>query len=445
MMNAARFAGHVWRLFVAKRKPGLAPLLHLFAICSSVSLLSTVCLFLAGHSFLMEYPTFSLVMSLFLWVILSVGLCSSRHLRCFIALFFLSCGLHEGRNALIAAGTGVVVVGNVQSIFYNLKQLADSVTCILESQSFAFLNHYLAAIWWIYKQSKLLPNPFKDLVSVDDKLNVSYAISDEDLRLKLNHTRLCIQNITNQITAMLALQPYVGKKVLPLLGTIFILLGTYLFIRRFLSPHNIKFKNTYITKEFMRYNEQQWRQGKLSVLPLNKAEQKVYTTVPSFCKTHKERKCTARFFLPVLANLCIWTLFTAIDYLLYWLIFSVSKHLQNFPELEVHLKLYYQVSIRARGPALFSKLLLRWIKSLLQKKLMLKYSPECLKWLLSVPVQGVDKAGFQRPCNWDCLASSMFTPLRCTICRGAVTQWWGTFSVVLLGCRRSPTNPCISS
>ncbi|XP_066482531.1 dendritic cell-specific transmembrane protein [Tiliqua scincoides] len=342
MTNVASFAWHVWRLFVAERRPGLQHLLHLFTICSFVSLLSTVCLFLAGYSFLMEYPAFSLVMSLFLWVILSVGLCSSRHLRCFIALFFLSCGLHEGRNALIAAGTGVVVAGNIQSIFYNLKQLADSVTCILESQNFSFLSHYIEAIWWIYKQSKLLPNPFKDLVTVDDKLNVTYSISDEALRLKLNNTKLGIRNVTDQITSILALQPYVGKKVLPLLGTIFILLGTYLFIRRFLSPHNIKFKNTYITKKFIRYNEQQWQQRKRSVLPLNKEEQKVYTVVPSFCQTHKERKCTARFFLPVFANLCIWTLFTAIDYLLYWLIFSVSKHLQNFPELEVHLKLYYQ-------------------------------------------------------------------------------------------------------
>ncbi|XP_053106661.1 dendritic cell-specific transmembrane protein isoform X2 [Hemicordylus capensis] len=340
MANFAPFAQHVWKLFVSKRKPGWKNLLHLFAICSSVSLISNVCLFLAGYSFLLDYPVFSLLTSTLLWIILSIGLCSSRRLRCFIALFFLSCGLREGRNALIAAGTGVVVTSNIQNIFYNLKQLADSVTCILESQRFSFLNHYIAAIWWIYKQNKL-GNPFKDAMSVEDKLNASYSISDQDVRQKLNHTRLRIQNVTDQITSILALQPYVGKKVLPLLGTIFTLLGTYLFIRRFLNPHNIKFKNKYITNEFIRYNEQQWQQRKRSVLPLSKEERKVYTMVPSFCQTHKERKCTARFFLRVLANLCIWALFTAVDYLLYWLIFSVSKHLQDFPELEVHLKLYY--------------------------------------------------------------------------------------------------------
>ncbi|XP_015262773.1 PREDICTED: dendritic cell-specific transmembrane protein [Gekko japonicus] len=341
MTSFVTFARHVWKLFATERKPGWKNLMHLFAICSAVSLVSNMFLLLAGYSFLADYPLFSLVTSTVLWIILSVGLCSSRHLRCSAALFFLSCGLREGRNALIAAGTGVAVAGNLQSIFYNLKQLADSVTCILESQRFPFLNHYVAAIWWIYRQFKLLENPFKDIVSVDGELSVFYSVSDESLKLKLEHTRWRIQNFTSQISSVLALQPYMGKKVLPLLGIVFMVLGTYLFVRKFLNPLNVKFKNTYITKDFVRYNEQQWQQRKLSVLPLSKEERKVYTTIPSFCQTPRERKRTLRFFLPVLANLCIWLLFAAVDYLLYWLIFSVSKHLQDFPELEVHLKLYY--------------------------------------------------------------------------------------------------------
>ncbi|XP_060099325.1 dendritic cell-specific transmembrane protein [Heteronotia binoei] len=335
------FTQNVWKLFTTERKPGWKNLVHLFAICCAVSLVSNIFLLLAGYSFLVDYPLFSLVTSTFLWIILSVGLCSSRHLRCCVALFFLSCGLREGRNALIAAGTAIAVTGNLQSIFCNLKQLADSVMCILESQRFLFLNHYVTAVWWIYHQFKLLDNLFEVVVSVGGDLNVFYLVSDESLKLKLKHTRWHIQNVTSQISSILALQPYVGKKVLPLLGIVFMVLGTYLFVQKFLNPHNVKFKNTYITKEFIRYNEQQWQQRKLSVLPLSKEERKVYTTIPSFCQTPQERKCTARFFLPVLANLCIWFLFAAVDYLLYWLIFSVSKHLQDFPELEVHLKLYY--------------------------------------------------------------------------------------------------------
>lgn len=348
---------------MSERKPGRKNLVHLLAICISVSLMANVFLFLAGYSFLADYPMFSLFTYTFLWIALSIGLYFSRHLRCFTALFFLSCGMREGRNALIAAGTGAVVAGNLQNIFCNLKQLADSVTCILESQQFSFLSHYVAAIRWIYNQSKLLGNPFKDIVSVDDQLAMSYSISDEDLKLKLNNTRLHIQNVTSKISSILVLQPYVGKKVLPLLGTVFMFLGNFLFIRKFLGPHNIKFKNTYITKQFVQYNEQQWHQQKLSVLPLSKEERKVYTTVPSFCQTRKQRKYIACFFVPVFANLCIWTLFAVVDYLLYWLIFSVSQHLQDFPELEVRLKLYYHVSTLATVPALSVGLLLLWIKA----------------------------------------------------------------------------------
>ncbi|XP_062987103.1 dendritic cell-specific transmembrane protein [Elgaria multicarinata webbii] len=341
MTSFAVFAQQAWKLFVAERKPGWKNFGPLFAICSSVSLIANVLLFLAGYSLLMDYPKISVVVFVFPWITLSIGLCFFRCLRCFVALFFLSCGLREGRNSLIAAGTGIVVAGNIQNVFHNLKQLANSVTCILQSQHFSFLRNYIKAIWWVYSQTKVLSNPFKDVVSLDDKLNVSYLVLDVDAKLRMNKTILRVQNVANQISSILALQSCLGKKVLPLLGTAFILLGTYLFLRKFLSPHNLKFKNTYITQEFIRYNEALWQQRKLSVLPLSKEERKVYTMVPAFCQTHKERKCTARFFLPVLANFCIWALFAAVDYLLYWLIFSMSKHLQDFPELEVHLKLYY--------------------------------------------------------------------------------------------------------
>ncbi|XP_044277944.1 dendritic cell-specific transmembrane protein [Varanus komodoensis] len=341
MTSFAAFVQHVWKLFVAERKPGWKNLWSLFAICSSVSFIANVLLLLAGYSLVMEYLMFSIAIFAFSWIMLSIGLCFFRFLRCFAALFFLSCGLREGRNSLIAAGTGVVVAGNLQNIFHNLKQLAESVICIIESQCFSFLGHYIEAIRWIYHQTKNLSNPFKDVVSLESKLNVSYSVSDEDLKLRLNKTKLYIENITNQISSLLTLQSYLGKKVLPLLGMAFILLGTYLFIRKFLSPHNLKFKNAYITNEFIRYNEKLRQQQKPSVLPLSKEERKLYTVVPSFCQTRKDRKHTARFFLPVLTNLCIWALFAAVDYLLYWLIFSVSKHLQDLPELEVHLKLYY--------------------------------------------------------------------------------------------------------
>lgn len=48
------------------------------------------------------------------------------------------------------------------------------------------------------------------------------------------------------------------------------------------------------------------------------------------------------FFLPVVIHLCIWLLFAAVDYLFYWLIIYVNKHLQELPDLEIHLRLSQQ-------------------------------------------------------------------------------------------------------
>uniref|UniRef100_A0A8C5RHI9 Dendrocyte expressed seven transmembrane protein n=1 Tax=Laticauda laticaudata TaxID=8630 RepID=A0A8C5RHI9_LATLA len=340
-MDFVTFLQQSWELFVIPRKMSWKSKLVLFALCSSISLIANLFLLLPGYSFLLDYPMLSIITANILWILLSVNLYFFQSFRCFVLIFFLSCGLREGRNTLIAAGTAMVVAGNIQNIFFNLKQLADSVTCILHSQNWTFLDlTYLKAIRWIYNQWKIP----KHLFVVHDSLNVSFLVSDEDLKLQLEKTRLSIQNIASQISSVIALQSFLGKKVLPFVGTILVLLGTYLFIRNFLSPQTIKFKNTYITQRFIKYNEQLLQQQKLSVLPLSKEERNVYSLVPSFCQTPKGRKCTARFFLPVLANLCIWVVFSAVDYLLYWLIFSVSKHLHDFPELEVHFKLYYHVT-----------------------------------------------------------------------------------------------------
>uniref|UniRef100_A0A8C7E3L0 Dendritic cell-specific transmembrane protein-like domain-containing protein n=1 Tax=Naja naja TaxID=35670 RepID=A0A8C7E3L0_NAJNA len=260
-----------WKLFVTPRKTSWKSKLVLFALCSSISLIANLFLLLPGYSFLLDYPMLSIITVNILWILLSVNLYFFQSVR---------------RNTLIAAGTAMVVAGNIK-IFFNLKQLADSVTCTLHSQN------------WAFSTSPIL------------KQSGGFTVNGR-------FQNICLWCMT--ISSVIALQSFLGKKVLPFVGTILVLLGTYLFIRNFLSPQTIKFKNTYITRRFIKYNEQAWHQQKFGA-PLSKEERNVYSLVPSFCQTPKERKCTARFFLPVLANLCIWVIFSAVDYLLYWLIF----------------------------------------------------------------------------------------------------------------------------
>ncbi|CAM2106915.1 unnamed protein product [Caretta caretta] len=91
----ASITQHIWGLFVSERKPGWKNLLQLFAVCCTVSFIISSLLFLGLHSFLAPYPLVSLAISGSTWIGLSIGLCSSKHMRCFGTLFVLSCSLRE--------------------------------------------------------------------------------------------------------------------------------------------------------------------------------------------------------------------------------------------------------------------------------------------------------------------------------------------------------------
>lgn len=280
------------------------------------------------------------------WMITCVLLCCSKHARCFLLLFFLSCGLREGRNALIAAGTGIVIFGHVENIFHNFKGLLDSMTCNLRAKSFSIhlplLKKYIEAIRWIYR---LITHPslFDDLVSWNQTLAVSLFSPSQALEAQLNDTKVEVLGVLYQMVTATEVLSSLGRQLFALAGLLLVLLGTGLFMKRFLDPCGWKFENFYITRQFVQFDERERCQQRPCVLPLNKKERRKYVVVPSFWPTPKERKKLGLFFLPILTHLYIWVLFAAVDYLLYRLIFSVSKHFQSLPGLEVHLKLHREV------------------------------------------------------------------------------------------------------
>uniref|UniRef100_A0A8C8RWH7 Dendrocyte expressed seven transmembrane protein n=1 Tax=Pelusios castaneus TaxID=367368 RepID=A0A8C8RWH7_9SAUR len=344
MRNFDSVIQHIWGLFISsERKPGWKNLLQIFAICCTVGFIISSFLFLALYSSLPNYPLISLAISASIWIGFSILLWSSTHVRCFGSLFVLSCGLREVRNAFIAAGTGVMVSGNIQSIFRHLKMLADCITCNIEAEQFAFIKHYFEILKWIYNQAKLPGISLQEVVPLTDKFDFSYLISDEKLKMKLNTTKQQIQSVANHISSILAIQFPISQQQLPILGILLVLFGTCHFLRKFLGTQSVKFKNIYITKQFIEFDEHQRQQQKPCVLPFSKKEKKVYVRSPSLWRwTHKERKRIKYFLIPVFTNLCIWVLFAAVDYLFYKLTFSVSKHLQAVPELQVNLTVSYQ-------------------------------------------------------------------------------------------------------
>lgn len=310
-------------------------------ICCFVASISVGLLSVAFSGFLSSLAGLSIS-----WAVTCVLLCCSQHARCFIVLFFLSCGLREGRNALIAAGTGIVVFGHVENIFHNFKGLLDSMTCNLRAKSFSihlpFLQKYIEAIRWIYGHATHL-SLFDGLVSWNQSLAVSLFSPSQALESQLNDTKGKVLGVLYHMVTATEVLSSLGRQLLALAGLLLVLLGTGLFMKRFLDPCGWKFENIYITRQFVQFDERERHQQRPCVLPLNKKESKKYVVIPSFWLTPKERRNLGLFFLPILTHLYIWVLFAAIDFLLYWLIFSVSKHFQSLPALEVHLKLHREV------------------------------------------------------------------------------------------------------
>ncbi|NXX31352.1 DCSTP protein, partial [Nicator chloris] len=340
MQKFISIARNTWEIFKSERRPGWKHQMQLFAVCSAVGFLSSFLFFLSMHFSLAHHSLGPLLISGFIWIFLSIMLFCIKHLRCFSVLFLLSCGLKNGRDALITAGTGVVVASNIQNIFHNLKVLTDSITCHLKHEQFALIKYYVEAIKWIYDVAKLPAELPKDIVVLKHEFTPSYSISDDALKQELNDTEQEIQRIANQISFMLTILPYIGQKVLPIFGVFLVSFGTGLFIKKFVGSHSTKFKNTYITKQFIAFDEHQKQQQRPCLLPLNRKERQDYVTIPSFFFTRKDRKKMLYSFLPVIIHLCIWLLFAAVDFLFYLLIISVNKYLQEVPDLDIQLSLF---------------------------------------------------------------------------------------------------------
>ena len=336
----------LWETYVSPRSPGWMAFTQHVGVCCFVAFISVG---LLSGAFCWFLP--SLVVFITSWTATCALLCCSKHARCFLLLFFLSCGLRAGRNALIAAGTGVVVFGHVENIFHNFRGLLDSVACNLRAKSFSIhfplLKKYIEAVRWLYGLVTHL-SLFDDLVSWNQTLEVSLFSPSQALEAQLNDTTDRALGVLYRMVTATEVLCSLGRQVLALTGLLLLLLGTGLFMKRFLAPGGWKFENIYLTRQFVQLDERERCEQRPCVLPLNKQERKKYVLVPSFWLTPKDRRNLGLFFFPVLTHLYIWLLFAAIDYLLYWLIFSMSKHFQNLPGLEVHLELHRQVG--AHGP-----------------------------------------------------------------------------------------------
>ncbi|KAG9338246.1 hypothetical protein JZ751_026051, partial [Albula glossodonta] len=113
----------------AHRKGLRGHVLH-FTACLTISLIFNTFLFL----FLHYCPKYDMMVSGIITGVSVVAVTTllffSKRARCLLILFLIACGMRQGRNLFITAGTGLVVFWNVQNIYKNLKELTRSMNLV---------------------------------------------------------------------------------------------------------------------------------------------------------------------------------------------------------------------------------------------------------------------------------------------------------------------------
>ncbi|PIO26782.1 hypothetical protein AB205_0142690 [Aquarana catesbeiana] len=195
--------------------------------------------------------------------------------------------MREGRNVLITIGTSIVVFNNVRNILGNLKIVADSIICNLEAKRislkvvpFDFYSNLLSTLYVYAKQQFF--NPFADVISLSDDFQCKIRISDHKLNAMLNETKAQMQTVSSSVSLVFGIMTFAGRIVFLIGGISIILVGTWIFFKKFLILN--KANNSYITKAFVQYDEEQ--QNTFRVLPLRRKEQnKFYALLAdSYCK-----------------------------------------------------------------------------------------------------------------------------------------------------------------
>uniref|UniRef100_A0A8C9R4Q0 Dendrocyte expressed seven transmembrane protein n=1 Tax=Scleropages formosus TaxID=113540 RepID=A0A8C9R4Q0_SCLFO len=297
-------------------------LLH-FSTCLTVSLAFSFLLFLSLRFSLKYDPTVSGSITVACVVISTVALFVSKRVRCFVFLFLISCGLKQGRNLLITAGTSLVIFWNVQNTFNNLKELAMSLICNLEKKRVTFdltpLSNYIEMLRWVGGQLR-----FPD-----------FRVISEELAERLQQGGTLLNATANDIRTAMETLSSIGQKVSPLLGVILVSIVTILYLRQY--HRNKKFENVFITDLFVQYDESQRANGRPHVLPLTEKETKRYAHVPSTRLSVREAKGMLKFCLPILSTFLTWVLFIGVDTLFYLLIKIISVRLEELEPFHVLL------------------------------------------------------------------------------------------------------------
>ncbi|XP_068179664.1 dendritic cell-specific transmembrane protein [Antennarius striatus] len=321
-------------IFITGRKDGLQQTLLLLLTCSlsSLFLSSLLLLYLL---FTQDYETAVAggIVGCF-WVLLTVGLILSKRVRCLGTLFTISIFMKKSRNLLLTAGTSLVVLRNMRNTLENLTGLGRSMICNLNAKKAAIVapfRTYVEMLRWVGNMLKGI----KDfgVLNIDSQLKISPRLESEQLRVKLVEAEQKLNETVRFVQALMNTVSSVTDGMLPAIGFLLLMTFTLVHIKRFRK--DLKYKNVFISSNFVCFDKKQEVDGKPHVLPLTPKEEKLYPSIPSIRPTTGEGRAILKFSVPVVSHVVVWVLFITVDALLYCFIDIVTVKLSELEPLHI--------------------------------------------------------------------------------------------------------------
>ncbi|XP_046886303.1 dendritic cell-specific transmembrane protein isoform X2 [Hypomesus transpacificus] len=274
------------------------------------------------------------------WVLVTAALCLSRLVRCLWLLFLMSCGMKQGRNLLITAGTSLVVLRNFRNTLDNLAGLVRSLVCSLQAKrlflNISPLDNYIKMLKWVGSIIKTGFSYFSsNLLELEFNLDVTGSVESDKLREKLFQTERALNETAESARAVMDTVFSVGQRLFPAFSFIILAGFTALHLQKYRK--NTKYENTFITSRFVQFDEQQKAEGKSQVLPLTTEEERRYIQISSPHLTAQERKAMLKFCIPVVIHVLAWVLVIGIDTLMYYFVKVIKTHLETLEPLHVPL------------------------------------------------------------------------------------------------------------
>ncbi|KAJ7985606.1 hypothetical protein DPEC_G00353810 [Dallia pectoralis] len=397
-------------LYSANNRQGWRDRCVLFITCLTFSLVlsSTLVLYLL---YLYDRPV-AIGISCSCFVVVATTLFLSKEVRCFSVLFVLSFGMRQSRNVLIAVGTSLVFLNNVQNALENVTGLTESVVCNLQAKRLYIdttpLNNYVHMLKWVGR----VLGGFTDfgVARLVSHLDVTSDVDSEKLRLKLAAAARTLNGTAESFRATLAMLSTVGHKLFPAFSVLFLMVFTFIHLRRYRL--NKKYENRYITRTFVDFDEKQKAGGCPHVLPLTRTEARRYMTTRFTGFTALEGKAILRFALPVATHCFAWVLLIGVDALMFWFVEVIRTRLQELEPFDVPLIMNMNEDVSFFGVPISTDLRRRdfsYQVSLFEKKCL--PNPRLLLYDSIVPLAGILSALLVMV-----LMSAKLTQIRLDVC-----------------------------